>query len=228
MKIFSFSRTLILGIVGALLFVVPQTVSAAIFAMPECYVSGNCSTCDLVELFVSISNFVLLSISGVVIFALAFGGFMWIYAAGNQEKVQKGVKMIFGAITGLIFVLTGWVMVNVAIAAILGETDFDNVKLFEQDWSRACRDGNRPTTVINCTDQADGTMCEGGGCTAESCACMSGSCVTACVVYDSSIPDTTGNAFCISTEECTSRSGTPIDQPSWCASGTVCCFDPVE
>lgn len=222
-------RMTVMKWVGVLaLFCLPAAVSAQI-VYPACIESGSCYTCDLVGLFVSISNFVLLTISGVVIAAIAYGGFMWIYAAGSTEKVQKGTQIMFGAVTGLIFVLCGWVMVNLAMAALLGQSP-SNVELFGTDWSEVCKNGSTPTgleTVTNCTDQAEGTRCSGGSCTADLCMCNdSATCVNACTLTSTNLEGTSSDATCVAdAAECQSLpAGRGSSDPELsCPGDTYCC-----
>lgn len=212
------------GITALFVAYIPQLSQAAILVLPSCIESGNCYTCDLIGLFSSIASLILGLISGIVLFALTFGGFMWIYSAGNTEKVQKGIQIIFGAIFGLIFVLTGWVMVNVAIAALMGNTDFSAVKIFGNDWEEVCRQGNTPTAVTSCVDQMDGNPCSGGSCTADSCSCLNHQCVDECAAQDSRLDGTGYEATCVpdDNQSCAKLNGnTPM--LSACGAGNICC-----
>ncbi|MCW1929871.1 MAG: pilin [Candidatus Kerfeldbacteria bacterium] len=213
------------ALIAACILGLPQTVYAAILSLPPCIATGNCFSCDLVGLFVSIANFILLTISAVVIFAIAFGGFMWIYAAGNTEKVQKGIQIILGAITGLVFVLCGWVMVNVTIAAIMGQTDFTAVKIFGNDWEKLCRSGNSFAVVSSCSNQPDGTACSGGPCgDAAVCGCFQGTCYNGCA-YNNHIvfnPDAEVNLQLSCASSCT-NGATETGTSGFCPTGQVCC-----
>lgn len=221
---FRLSRFILpIALVCAFVVGLPHTVYAAIIALPPCIVEGNCYTCDLVGLFVSIANFVLLTISAIVIFAIAFGGFMWIYAAGNTEKVQKGIQIMFGAITGLVFVLCGWVMVNVAIAALMGTTSFADVKIFGNDWEKICRTGNSIATVSSCADQENGTACTGGSCgDATLCACFSGTCYNACT-YNQKLLSSQSSTTTVSCASSCTGGATDTGQTGWCSTGQLCC-----
>ena len=49
---------------------------------------------------------VALSLLGVIFFALTiYGGFLWLYAGGNEEQVKKAKAIITRAIIGLIITL---------------------------------------------------------------------------------------------------------------------------
>ena len=46
---------------------------------------------------------------------ILIGGFQWMTAAGNEEKVEKAKKIISAAIVGLIIILLAWAIVNFVI-----------------------------------------------------------------------------------------------------------------
>jgi len=52
---------------------------------------------------------VFMSILGViVVFIILWGGFIWMTAGGDPEKVNKAKKMIISGITGLIIIFAAW------------------------------------------------------------------------------------------------------------------------
>ena len=69
-------------------------------------------TNDLQTTVVNIVRIVLglLGIVGVIM--LIYGGYIWLTAAGNDESVEKGKKIIRAAVTGLIVILLSWSIVT--------------------------------------------------------------------------------------------------------------------
>jgi hypothetical protein len=53
---------------------------------------------------------------------ILLGGFTWMTAAGNEEKVGKAKKMIIGGIIGLIIILAAFAIAKFAINSIISAT----------------------------------------------------------------------------------------------------------
>ncbi|MCD4705794.1 hypothetical protein K8R61_01810 [bacterium] len=65
---------------------------------------------------------VFLSFLGVIFFMLVvYGGFMWMTAAGNQDKVGTAKKIIGNAALGIIIVLSAYIITH------LVTTEFSNI-----------------------------------------------------------------------------------------------------
>ena len=65
-----------------------------------------------------------LGIVGSIALAMfIYGGFVWMTAAGNSEKVQKGKDVLIWATLGLVIIFSAYALVNFVIKkAILGTT----------------------------------------------------------------------------------------------------------
>jgi len=56
---------------------------------------------------------VALAFSGILFFGLSlYGGITWMTAAGNQENVRKGLKILLTAIAGLLVVLSAYAITS--------------------------------------------------------------------------------------------------------------------
>lgn len=56
---------------------------------------------------------VALAFSGILFFGLSlYGGITWMTAAGNQENVKKGLKILLTAIAGLLVVLSAYAITS--------------------------------------------------------------------------------------------------------------------
>ena len=69
-------------------------------------------TADLKSTVINITNGVLGLLGIIAVIMVLIGGFQWMTAAGNQEKVEKAKKVISAAIVGLIIILLAWAIVN--------------------------------------------------------------------------------------------------------------------
>lgn len=79
-------------------------------------------TKDLRETVASIIN-VALSLLGIVaVVIILAGGFMWMTAAGNEEKLEKAKQLIFGGIIGLAIILSAYAIARFVINSLLEAT----------------------------------------------------------------------------------------------------------
>lgn len=66
---------------------------------------------DLKDTVLNILNLVLGLLSLVAVIMIIIGGFTWLTAGGNEEKVDRAKKIISAAVIGLIIVLLAWAVV---------------------------------------------------------------------------------------------------------------------
>lgn len=66
---------------------------------------------DLKETIINILNWLLGIMTLVAVVMIIIGGFTWLTAGGNEEKVDKAKKIISAAVIGLIIVLLAWAIV---------------------------------------------------------------------------------------------------------------------
>ena len=64
----------------------------------------------------------ILGIIGVVVVGMiVYGGIIWMTAAGNQEKVTKGRKMVVGAVIGLIIITSAYGIAQLVYSSVGGQ-----------------------------------------------------------------------------------------------------------
>ncbi|MDZ7798819.1 MAG: pilin [Patescibacteria group bacterium] len=68
-------------------------------------------TADLRDTVVNIIQWVLGILALVAVVMIIIGGFQWMTAAGNEERIEKAKKVISAAVIGLIIVLLAWAIV---------------------------------------------------------------------------------------------------------------------
>lgn len=80
---------------------------------------GNASPEDLA---VSIINWILGILALVAVVMILVGGFKWMTAGGNEEKVEGAKKLLIAAIIGLVIILAAWGISVYAIQNLLNLT----------------------------------------------------------------------------------------------------------
>jgi len=74
---------------------------------------------------------VALSLLGVVaVVIILIGGFKWMTAGGNEEKVAEARKLIFSGIIGLAIILSAWAIALFVIEQLSSATGSGNVPTF--------------------------------------------------------------------------------------------------
>jgi len=75
---------------------------------------------------------VALSLLGVVaVVIILIGGFKWMTAGGNEEKVTEARKLIFSGIIGLAIILSAWAIALFVINQLSSATGSGDVPTFE-------------------------------------------------------------------------------------------------
>ena len=80
-----------------------------------------CGTCQIPDFFIVGNNVVnlLLGLSGSFMLLMVItGGFFWLTAAGNTERIERGKKILSGAVIGLIIVFVSYTIVQFILAAV--------------------------------------------------------------------------------------------------------------
>ena len=66
---------------------------------------------------------VALSLLGVIVLVIIiYGGFLWMTAGGNDEKVGEAKKWIFGGIIGLVIILSAYAIATFVISNLVTAT----------------------------------------------------------------------------------------------------------
>jgi len=68
-------------------------------------------TADLEDTVVNIIQWALGFLGLIAVIMILIGGFTWLTAGGNEEKVASAKKIISAAVIGLIIVLLAWAIV---------------------------------------------------------------------------------------------------------------------
>ncbi len=80
------------------------------------------STADLKQTVVSIIRWALGILGLVAVSFIIYGGFLWMTARGDEQRILKAKKVITSAVIGLIIVLLAWAIVTFVVKAITDAT----------------------------------------------------------------------------------------------------------
>ncbi len=103
------------------LLVAPSAVSALTIE-----VVGNTiglGTADLKETVINIIQWVLGLLGLIAVIMILWGGFMWMTAGGNEDKVATAKKIITAAVIGLIVILLAWAIVTFVVSTASNVTE---------------------------------------------------------------------------------------------------------
>jgi len=89
---------------------------------PVCACCGDCTLQNFLDLGVNVANQILKYLGVAALFLLVIGGLIWITSGGSAEKVQKGKKIVSGAIIGLIVVLFSYTLVSLMMKTLRTES----------------------------------------------------------------------------------------------------------
>ncbi|MFA6588297.1 MAG: pilin [Patescibacteria group bacterium] len=67
---------------------------------------------DLKATILNVITFVLGLLGLIAVIMILYGGFIWLTAGGNEDKVDSAKKIISSACIGLVVVLLAWAIVN--------------------------------------------------------------------------------------------------------------------
>jgi hypothetical protein len=73
---------------------------------------------DLRTVIARIINFALGFLGIIAVVIILIGGFKWMTAAGNEEKVTEARKLLVAGIIGLVIILAAWAVSTFVIGAI--------------------------------------------------------------------------------------------------------------
>ncbi len=72
------------------------------------------------QLALTIVNFFLTFLGLIAVVMIIYGGFLYVSAAGNQEKIESAKKIIMYAVIGIVVILLSFAIVNTVLTAGTG------------------------------------------------------------------------------------------------------------
>jgi hypothetical protein len=79
-------------------------------------------TRDIRQTIGSIINVALSLLGIIVLVIIIYGGFLWMTAGGNDEKVGQAKQWIFGGIIGLVIILSAYAIASFVISNLVTAT----------------------------------------------------------------------------------------------------------
>ena len=107
----------------AFTFLLAQTVSAQGVIWNntgDCYNTGTCTSCDMIQVIVNIGVFLLGVVGAVALLFFTYGAFILLTSGGASERVQKGKGIMVNSIIGLIISLSAYFIVSLVITVVTG------------------------------------------------------------------------------------------------------------
>ncbi len=78
----------------------------------------ECGLRELVQVGINFARIILALSGSLALIMFIFGGFTWLTAAGSSERVDKGKKILIGAVIGLIIIFGAVTIINFAEKAL--------------------------------------------------------------------------------------------------------------
>jgi hypothetical protein len=117
---------------------------------------------DLVGIIFRIIQYVLMFVGVIAVVIIIYGGFIWMTAGGNDEKVNKAKKILVNGLIGLIVIILSYAIVGFAIGRINQFT--------QPPAGQTCQPNQCVAGCWRCDSQGSGTIydvgcppCGGGG-----------------------------------------------------------------
>lgn len=108
-------KKLFAGILTLAFVALPMVASAQVTIKSETGTTFGLGTANLEDTVVQIVQWVLTLLGLIAVIMILYGGFVWLTAGGNEEKVASAKKIISAAIIGLIIVLLAWAIVTFVV-----------------------------------------------------------------------------------------------------------------
>ena len=109
-------KKIAIGLLTLSILVLPVVASAQVNNDPKFGTTFGLGTADLESTVIQIVQWVLGFLGLVAVIMILIGGFQWMTAGGNEEKVASAKKIISAAVIGLIIVLLAWAIVIFVIS----------------------------------------------------------------------------------------------------------------
>ncbi len=85
---------------------------------PDLGTTFGLGTADLYSTIIRVVQWALGFLALVAVIIIMYGGFIWMTARGNPDKVAKAKKILISAVIGLVIILTAWAIVTFVVKTI--------------------------------------------------------------------------------------------------------------
>ena len=118
----NFKKTFPAFLLGILLFFITVT---PVFAQPSSIVEGleyveplELADADPREAVISLISLLMTFLGIIAVIIILYGGFVWLTAAGNEDRVSSAKKIITAGVIGLIIILAAFLIVNFVVTEV--------------------------------------------------------------------------------------------------------------
>ena len=117
-----FKNMTALAIVFALALAIATPVLAQVNVGSGYGANIGLGNADPRDMAVSIIQVILGFLAIIVVIIILLGGFKWMTAAGNEDKVAEAKKLISAGVVGLVIILASWGIARFVVEAVLNAT----------------------------------------------------------------------------------------------------------
>ena len=123
---------LLLG--GLLLPLVPISAFSLMDSIGlECKAKGDCTVCDALMIVYNVGKFIFISMSGVALVLIVWGGVGLIMNWGSAEMITANKKLILHSLLGVVIILLAWTLVNAMIIFFAEKDDKGKPQIYKQE-----------------------------------------------------------------------------------------------
>jgi len=108
--------------IGGVVALSSQAWAATPFSIENVGGSLGLTSTDLKGVVLNVIRWVLGILTLVAVSFIIYGGFLWLTAAGNEQRIEKAKRVILNAVVGLVIVLIAWAIVFFVARTILNTT----------------------------------------------------------------------------------------------------------
>ena len=91
---------------------------------------AKCEIEEMACVGLNISRLILGFVGSAALLMFVYGGATWVISGGSSEKVNNGKTIILNALKGMALIFASWLIINLVVAALSGQTPGENVLLF--------------------------------------------------------------------------------------------------
>lgn len=117
-------KKIITSIASAAFYGLPAVVAAqSLGGLNELEQNVNLGNRDLIDTIAQIINVILGFLGVVAVVLILMGGFKWMTAAGNEEKVGEAKKLLGAGVVGLVIILAAFAIASFVIGNLMNATN---------------------------------------------------------------------------------------------------------
>ncbi len=84
----------------------------------DCYCCGDCGFNDIVNIFINAADYLFGVLGALALLFFIYGGLVWLTSGGSAGQIDKGKKILLGAVIGMVLALGAWLIVKFLVTAL--------------------------------------------------------------------------------------------------------------